>query len=53
MVEATSPLDDAPPPVTANRRAFAVMVRNELFRRVELVSLRRFEELGEMDGAGG
>ena len=53
VVGAASPLDAAPPPVTANRRAFTVMVRNELFRRVELASLRRFEELGEMDGAGG
>ena len=52
-VGAPSPLDDTPPPVTANRRAFRVMVRNELFRRVELASLRRFEELAELDAAGG
>jgi superfamily II RNA helicase len=42
-----------PPPVTANRRAFRVLVRNALFRRVELAALGRYEELGELDAADG
>jgi superfamily II RNA helicase len=45
--------DAGPPPVTANRRAFRVLVRNALFRRVELASLRRWDELGELDGVVG
>ena len=49
---AGQPLEERPPPVTSNLRAFRVMVRNELFRRVELASLRRYEELGELDGGG-
>jgi len=39
--------------VSANVRAFTIMVRNALFRRVELVSLGRYETLGEMDGSAG
>jgi hypothetical protein len=42
-----------PPPVTSNQRAFRVLVRNALFRRVELLALRRWDELGELDGADG
>ncbi|WP_039340038.1 DEAD/DEAH box helicase [Mumia flava] len=45
--------DAAPPPVTANERAFRVLVRNALFRRVEQMALRRWIDLGEMDGAAG
>jgi superfamily II RNA helicase len=48
--EPTAELDDTPPPVTANTRAFRVLVRNELFRRVELAALRRFDTLGDLDG---
>ena len=44
---------DRPPAVTGNKRAFRVLVRNALFRRVELAALRRWEELGEMDGEDG
>jgi superfamily II RNA helicase len=47
------PVDEAPPPVTANTRAFRVLVRNALFRRVELAARRRWSELGDLDGAGG
>ena len=47
------PADDRPPAVTANRRAFRVLVRNALFRRVELAALGRWEELGELDGESG
>jgi superfamily II RNA helicase len=45
--------DDRPPAVTANPRAFRVLVRNALFRRVELAALRRWDELGELDGEAG
>jgi hypothetical protein len=51
--EPSALLDDQPPPVTGNRRAFRVLVRNALFRRVELAALHRYEELGEMDAAAG
>ncbi|HEY7274120.1 MAG TPA: DUF3516 domain-containing protein [Actinoplanes sp.] len=46
-------LDEAPPAVTGNPRAFRVLVRNALFRRVELAALRRWDELGELDGDAG
>ncbi|WP_353807509.1 DEAD/DEAH box helicase [Agromyces sp. SYSU T00194] len=39
----------APPSVVSNRRAFLVLVRNELFRRVQLAALERDEELAELD----
>jgi hypothetical protein len=39
--------------VTANPRAFRVLVRNALFRRVELAALRRYEDLGALDAGGG
>jgi superfamily II RNA helicase len=48
-VPAAAPVDQAPPPVTANRRAFRVLVRNALFRRVELAALRRYDLLAELD----
>ena len=40
-------------PVTTNARAFRVLVRNALFRRVELAALDQVEELGEMDAEAG
>ncbi|MCF3103690.1 DUF3516 domain-containing protein [Streptomyces roseoverticillatus] len=40
-------------PVTANARAFRVLVRNALFRRVELAALDNVGELGEMDAESG
>ncbi|MFE6689047.1 DEAD/DEAH box helicase [Streptomyces sp. NPDC057743] len=40
-------------PVTTNARAFRVLVRNAMFRRVELAALDKVEELGEMDGESG
>ncbi|WP_299537091.1 RNA helicase [uncultured Streptomyces sp.] len=40
-------------PVTANGRAFRVLVRNAMFRRVELAALDRVRELGELDGESG
>jgi len=51
--EATAQASDLPPAVTGNPRAFRVLVRNALFRRVELAALRRYDELGELDGADG
>jgi superfamily II RNA helicase len=44
---------DRPPAVTGNKRAFRVLVRNALFRRVELAALGRYEGLGELDGEAG
>jgi superfamily II RNA helicase len=46
-------IDHRPPAVTGNLRAFRVLVRNALFRRVELAALRRYDELGELDTEGG
>lgn len=40
-------------PVTANARAFRVLVRNAMFRRVELAALDKVAELGEMDADAG
>ncbi|MEV6315317.1 DUF3516 domain-containing protein [Streptomyces sp. NPDC051776] len=40
-------------PVTSNPRAFRVLVRNALFRRVELAALDKVGELGEMDADSG
>ncbi|MFD4792912.1 DUF3516 domain-containing protein [Streptomyces anulatus] len=40
-------------PVTANTRAFRVLVRNAMFRRVELAALDRAGALGELDGGAG
>jgi superfamily II RNA helicase len=42
-----------PPDVTANSRAFRVLVRNAMFRRVTLAAQRRYDELGELDGESG
>ncbi|MDT5027343.1 MAG: hypothetical protein QOE61_3769 [Micromonosporaceae bacterium] len=39
--------------VTSNVRAFRVLVRNAMFRRVSLAALRRYDELGELDGESG
>ncbi|HZC71703.1 MAG TPA: DUF3516 domain-containing protein [Jatrophihabitans sp.] len=48
--EVTPPV---PASLTADRRAFTVMVRNAMFRRVELAALRRTEELGALDADAG
>ena len=50
---ATTVLDERPPAVTRNPRAFRVLVRNALFRRVELAALRRYDELGALDAEAG
>ncbi len=46
-------LTAAPAGVTGNPRAFRVLVRNALFRRVELAALRRWDLLGELDAESG
>ncbi|MGT2427355.1 DEAD/DEAH box helicase [Amnibacterium kyonggiense] len=43
----------APRRLTANVRAFRVMVRNELFRRVQLAARSDWAALGELDAASG
>ncbi len=50
VVDTTAPVvPPAPPSVLTNRRAFLVLVRNELFRRVRLAALQRDDELAELD----
>ncbi|MGA6163814.1 DEAD/DEAH box helicase [Amycolatopsis magusensis] len=46
-------LPEGPPPVTRNERAFRVLVRNQLFRRVELAARRAYHALGELDSSSG
>jgi hypothetical protein len=43
----------APPPVTRNVRAFRVLVRNAMFRRVELAARRDWATLAELDADAG
>jgi Domain of unknown function (DUF3516)/DEAD/DEAH box helicase/Helicase conserved C-terminal domain len=42
-----------PRPLTGNERAFTAMVRNALFRRVELFARRRWHDLGLLDADSG
>ncbi|WP_213815149.1 RNA helicase [Glaciihabitans sp. dw_435] len=51
--DGTPILPPAPPGVVTNPRAFRVLVRNELFRRVQLAALDKIDELGELDAAAG
>ncbi|MCU1507620.1 MAG: hypothetical protein JWP05_2589 [Microbacteriaceae bacterium] len=46
-------LPPAPHRVTTNLRAFRTLVRNELFRRVQLAALENYDALGELDAASG
>ena len=46
-------LPPAPPRLTDNSRAFRVMVRNEMFRRIELAADDDFEALGALDAEHG
>ncbi|HZJ05160.1 MAG TPA: DUF3516 domain-containing protein [Nocardioidaceae bacterium] len=48
----TAVLPAQPKPVTANERAFGVLVRNAMFRRVELAALNRPDELASLEDAG-
>jgi superfamily II RNA helicase len=53
IVDGKPVLPPAPPGVTTNARAFRVLVRNELFRRVQLAALEKWDELGELDATSG
>ncbi|CCH17367.1 DEAD/DEAH box helicase [Micromonospora lupini] len=53
VAQAHAALTDRPPAVTRNARAFRVLVRNALFRRVELAALRRWDLLAELDAEDG
>ena len=46
------PIDQGPPPVTRNERAFRVLVRNEMFRRVELFARRSPADLAALEDDG-
>ncbi|MBB5804525.1 superfamily II RNA helicase [Saccharothrix ecbatanensis] len=50
---AETSISDSPPAVTGNVRAFRVLVRNALFRRVELAARRNYYELGQLDAEAG
>jgi len=41
-----------PKPITANERSFRVLVRNAMYRRVELSARRRWTELAELSESG-
>jgi hypothetical protein len=47
------PIDAPVRPLTGNERAFRVLVRNALFRRVELAARRNWTALGELDAGSG
>jgi hypothetical protein len=50
----TAPVQPPPPAeLTASVRAYTVLVRNAMFRRVELAALRRYHDLGGLDEAAG
>ncbi|MGH3651634.1 DEAD/DEAH box helicase [Glutamicibacter sp.] len=55
--ELSEETETAPPPapekLTSNVRAFRVMVRNEMFRRVKLFADEQDKALGELDGHSG
>src|SRR6476620_4173320 len=52
--EALRPAREVEPrPITANVKAFRVLVRNAMFRRVELASRGRWDELGALDATLG
>jgi hypothetical protein len=48
-VDAAPVVPPAPPSVLTNRRAFTVLVRNEMFRRVQLAALQDDDALSELD----
>ncbi|WP_137144867.1 RNA helicase [Mycolicibacterium sp. CR10] len=52
-VDAPVTVPARPRPLTGNERAFTAMVRNAVFRRVELFARRRWYDLGELDAAAG
>lgn len=52
-LDAPVPVPARPRPLTGNERAFTAMVRNALFRRVELFARERWDELAALDGRSG
>jgi hypothetical protein len=46
-------IEQPPPALTSNRRAFTVLVRNALFQRVEYIGTRQWQALEELDGDDG
>jgi superfamily II RNA helicase len=42
-----------PRPISANERSFRVLVRNAMFRRVELAARHAYDELGELEAEQG
>jgi superfamily II RNA helicase len=46
-------LKTQPKTLTSNTRAFRILVRNALFRRVTLAALGHYDELGALDAADG
>ncbi|WP_022887640.1 DEAD/DEAH box helicase [Glaciibacter superstes] len=50
---AGSVLPPAPKRLTTNVRAFRILVRNELFRRVQLAALEQYDALGDLDKTSG
>ena len=52
-LEAPVAVPARPRPLTGNERAFTAMVRNALFRRVDLFARRRSYDLGLLDGDSG
>jgi hypothetical protein len=53
LTDLVRPPLDATRPVTGNERAFRVLVRNAMFRRVELAARRDWTSLGALDGEAG
>ncbi|AYG02611.1 DEAD/DEAH box helicase [Gryllotalpicola protaetiae] len=49
VTDDTPVVPPAPPSILTNKRAFTILVRNELFRRVQLAALEREEELADLD----
>jgi superfamily II RNA helicase len=45
--------EDSTTTITSNERAFKVLVRNAMFRRVELAARREYQLLGELDLGSG
>ena len=52
-LDAPVAVPERPRPLTGNERAFTAMVRNALFRRVELFARRRWHDLGALDADSG
>src|SRR3954452_18673427 len=54
VARALEAADEPPPPprpITANERAFRVMLRNAMFQKVQLAARDRFQELGKLETA--